>query len=445
VSGGERVRRWAGAAARGIGPRLPRRRPVLALPADVADAVAAFLAEADAFGDQRDEAACYIGNAFERFRTTMAVLPDLTAGSPVLELGANPYFATRLLRRRGLDVTCANWFGDGVGAQGVQELANRRTGAVEAFPYDHFNVEVDRFPYEDGAFALVLCCEILEHLPTDPIHMLAEIHRVLAPGGALVLTTPNATRTENVANILRGDNVYEHLSGYGAYGRHNREYTRGELAELLATLGYVVEHLSVHDTYWRPPRRPVLPAGAVRTDRGDTLFVRARAEGPPRWRYPAWLFQSRQAIVRVVRPDLVVGVNDDVQSRGLHPLDDLPDGPVAWTGAAPSARVVVVAPGGPGRLRIDGRAAPLAAGAPVRLEVRTAVDHVGPATGPVLAAWDVASDGRPFELAADVDLGPGGVWLDLATDRTWSPAEAGASSDGRRLGLALQRVAVEPG
>jgi hypothetical protein len=36
------------------------------------------------------------------------------------------------------------------------------------------------------------------------------------------------------------------------------------------------------------------------------------------------------------------------------------------------------------------------------------------------------------------------VWLDLATDRTWSPAQVGASTDGRQLGVALRRVAIEP-
>jgi SAM-dependent methyltransferase len=237
-----RWRRWRDLAVQRIAPRLPRRPAPLALPADVADAdaVAAFLAEADPFGDQRDEANCYLGNALERFRTTMAVLPAVARGAPVLELGANPYHMTRLLRRRGLDVTCANWFGPGNADHadhGVQELVNRRTGEVEPVAYDHFNVESDRFPYDDGRFALVLCCEILEHLPNDPVRMLAEVHRVLAPGGALVLTTPNAARAENVARILRGDNVYEHLSGHGAYGRHNREYTRAELADLLGALG----------------------------------------------------------------------------------------------------------------------------------------------------------------------------------------------------------------
>lgn len=40
----------------------------------------------------------------------------------------------------------------------------------------------------DGAFEVVLCTEMLEHLP-EPQRGLDEIYRVLAPGGTLVLTT----------------------------------------------------------------------------------------------------------------------------------------------------------------------------------------------------------------------------------------------------------------
>jgi hypothetical protein len=305
-------------------------------------------------------------------------------------------------------------------------------------PYDHFNVEVDPFPYSDGSFDLVLCCEILEHLPSDPVRMLAEIHRVLRPGGALLLTTPNAVRAENVERIVRGDNVYEHLSGYGAYGRHNREYTLEELAALLGALGFVVEHASTRDTYYQPSRRLPVPLGAVRADRGDTLFVRARAEGPTRWRYPAWLFQSRQALERIVRPDVVAGVNDDLQARGLHPVDELVDGPAAWTGAAPVATILLETPGGPAELRIEGSAAPPAAGGPIRLEATL----VGDGTGAFVGAWEIRSDGRTFSVTAPLTVPAGAVRVSLRTDRTWSPAAAGLSTDGRQLGVAIRRMSI---
>jgi hypothetical protein len=149
----------------------------------------------------------------------------------------------------------------------------------------------------------------------------------------------------------------------------------------------------------------------------------------------------------VVRPDLVVGVNDDVQARGLHPVDDLPDGAIAWTGAADAAWVLLEAPGGRARLQIEGRAAPATAGGAVRLEVRVGPDpsRPGDRSSPPHGCWVVPSDGRPYDVAVDVDLGPGPVWVELRTDRTWSPAAVGASTDGRRLGLALSRVALEGG
>ena len=58
---------------------------------------------------------------------------------------------------------------------------------------DLFDAEKDRFPYEDAYFDTVLCCELIEHLPNDPMYMMAEINRILKPGGHLVLTTPNIT------------------------------------------------------------------------------------------------------------------------------------------------------------------------------------------------------------------------------------------------------------
>ena len=43
-------------------------------------------------------------------------------------------------------------------------------------------------PFGDGEFSFVVCTEVLEHLH-DPAVAIAEMHRVLMPGGTLVLTT----------------------------------------------------------------------------------------------------------------------------------------------------------------------------------------------------------------------------------------------------------------
>jgi 2-polyprenyl-3-methyl-5-hydroxy-6-metoxy-1,4-benzoquinol methylase len=409
-------------------------------PDDVADlaALQTFLDETDVFGEQRAEAGCYIGNSIERFRTTMALVPELAPGARVLELGSNPYYLTRLLLRRGLDVTCANWFS---GAPGRFEhvLVNHTTGATTTIVYDHFNVEHHPFPYADEAFDLVLCCEILEHLPNDPTHMLAEIHRVSRPGASLLVTTPNAARAENVERILRGENVYEHLSGYGVYGRHNRVYTLPELRSFVTDIGFDVERLFSRDTYWRPEGDWPVPATADQRHRGDTLFLLAqRGTEATRWSYPGWLYQSRHAIVKVVGDDLVMGVNDDVQARGFHALDrfgDLDDGGrlACWTGAEPEARVTIRVAASHVTLKVVGFAPPPQAGPTIELSLH------GPQE---LASWTVPCHGGPFTVEAEIAIAEGVHSLSLRTERLWRPSELGINADVRTLGLAIAEVAT---
>ena len=50
----------------------------------------------------------------------------------------------------------------------------------------------ERLPFADASFALVTCCDVLEHLD-DPDAALAEIARVLAPGGVFFFDTPSRT------------------------------------------------------------------------------------------------------------------------------------------------------------------------------------------------------------------------------------------------------------
>jgi len=49
---------------------------------------------------------------------------------------------------------------------------------------------VFHLPFPDDIFDCVLCCEVVEHVPHDP-SPIAELVRVLRPGGRLVLSTPD--------------------------------------------------------------------------------------------------------------------------------------------------------------------------------------------------------------------------------------------------------------
>lgn len=49
--------------------------------------------------------------------------------------------------------------------------------------------EITAIPVEAGSFDVVICTEVLEHVP-DPIGAVREMGRVLKPGGTLLLTAP---------------------------------------------------------------------------------------------------------------------------------------------------------------------------------------------------------------------------------------------------------------
>jgi hypothetical protein len=86
------------------------------------------------------------------------------------------------------------------------------------------------------------------------------------------------------------------------------------------------------------------------------------------------------------------------------------------------------------RLVVDGLAPPAAVGARVRLHAEVEGEEV---------SWEIASDGRPFSVAADTAVTAGPHDVSLWTDPVWRPADLGLSIDARTLGVAVSRVAIE--
>lgn len=246
---------------------------------------------------------------FERFVHTFGLVQRAIArtSSPIrgLELGANPYFTTMLLKRfTPVEWQLANYFGphvptgDAVQRVFHEEFGQSRTAAYSDLTYSHFNIEEDEFPFAPGSLGIVLFCEIIEHLLNDPCRVLREISRVLSEEGTLILTTPNVSRLENVARMITGTNIYDPYSGYGPYGRHNREYNKHELFLLLNYLGFTVDemftadvHQNLTGTYLDPDKFGHL-IEYRQHDLGQYIFVRARKTNKGHEKKPSWLYRS---------------------------------------------------------------------------------------------------------------------------------------------------------
>ncbi|MEO8540659.1 MAG: methyltransferase domain-containing protein [bacterium] len=259
------------------------------------------------------------------WRQVLRFVPNPRERGKALELGSPPFHITLMLQRfRNYDLSLTGFAADGR-ARIEQTLVSPEYGETYDFVCTCFDAEKERFPYEDNTFDLVTWCEVIEHLTENPVHTLAEIHRVLKPGGALVLSTPNASRADSIANFLAGRNIYDpyHLGAPLKGSRHSREYTFSELKELLEGCGYSIDRLADIDIYTPETRnrrafRWVLNNVVAKLTKGHYryhLFVRARKTAQPfRWQFPERLFDGGHLAFYMAPRDaeVVFGENDTI-------------------------------------------------------------------------------------------------------------------------------------
>jgi ubiquinone/menaquinone biosynthesis C-methylase UbiE len=74
----------------------------------------------------------------------------------------------------------------------------------------------DHIPLQDECVDVMVCSWVFEHLD-DPPRVLAEVRRVLKPGGCLIFLTPNARSL--VVNLNRSLKPWQHLLVRRLYGR----------------------------------------------------------------------------------------------------------------------------------------------------------------------------------------------------------------------------------
>lgn len=91
--------------------------------------------------------------------------------------------------------------------------------------------DVEAMPFADGSFGTVVCTEVLEHVP-NPAIALAEIRRVLRPGGTLIGSVPARSMVWKLRFL---SSTCPHSEPF-----HN-EYLPGEVAEMLD--GWTIQRL----------------------------------------------------------------------------------------------------------------------------------------------------------------------------------------------------------
>jgi len=132
------------------------------------------LAEEDAYGEGAEGYARVLDPWLEPMLARLVELAAVVPGDRVLDLATGTGAAARLAARQGASVV-------GVDASpGMIAFALRNSPASIRFEL----AEAERLPFDAGAFTLVICSLALSHF-REPEAALAEVMRVLAPGGLL--------------------------------------------------------------------------------------------------------------------------------------------------------------------------------------------------------------------------------------------------------------------
>ena len=171
-----------------------------------------------------------------RVETILELLPRLGQSAKLLDVGCLEGGYTCMYAERvgagfvhGLDVSLVD---------------RARAKGIEAIQFDLNSGE--KLPYGDAEFDVVVCIESLEHIyPTD--FVLAEIRRILKPGGTAIIDVPRLDSFLNIGLLIFGyqppgiecsrERRYGAINDDSVLTGHIAYFTRRALLEMIAVAG----------------------------------------------------------------------------------------------------------------------------------------------------------------------------------------------------------------
>ena len=109
-------------------------------------------------------------------------LENLPVGSSILDAGAGEQQYKKYCSKLKYVSQDFNQY------EGIGDKKGLQTGVWDISKIDIVS-DIVNIPIKDETYDAILCSEVIEHIP-DPIAALNELHRLLKPGGELILTAP---------------------------------------------------------------------------------------------------------------------------------------------------------------------------------------------------------------------------------------------------------------
>ncbi len=189
-----------------------------------------------------------VAMAGTKLRILRRILRDAPDGRALrlLDVGAQVGALAAIAAKMGLEVAAVDY----------ASYTQRFAPIVTPLGVDYRTCDVSReaLPFADGSFDWVTYTDVIEHHAFSPRRVLAEIHRVLAEGGRILVTTPNHASIYNRLSLLLGRSVnddfvhyFEGCADREFYPGHHREYTKKEVGSALERTGFRVGELQVFD------------------------------------------------------------------------------------------------------------------------------------------------------------------------------------------------------